>query len=122
MNDQPNQRTLTTADMAAASEAASRAAEPSREQRDSQIAGEGDRAGNGNDQLAPLFTPDVANGFRSRWNAVQSSFVDDPKEAVRHGDELVAQVMQSLAETFSNERSKLESQFENKDQSATENL
>jgi len=27
------------------------------------------------EQLAPLFLPDVAKDFRSRWDAVQSSFV-----------------------------------------------
>jgi hypothetical protein len=58
--------------------------------------------------LAPLFLPEVATGFRTRWDAVQSSFVDDPREAVRQGDEPVAQVMKSLAETFAGERAKLE--------------
>jgi hypothetical protein len=53
---------------------------------------------------------------------VQSSFVDDPKLAVRHGDELVAQVMKSLAESFSKERAQLEGQFERPDEVSTENL
>jgi hypothetical protein len=53
---------------------------------------------------------------------VQVGFVDDPKAAVRHGDELVAQVLKSLAESFSSERSKLESQFEQTDKASTENL
>jgi len=73
-------------------------------------------------QLAPLFLPDVAKDFRSRWDAVQISFVDDPKQAVRQADELVAQVMKSLAETFSNERSKLEAQVDQTDKASTENL
>src|SRR5580700_6839218 len=51
----------------------------------------------------PLFLPDVAKTLRARWDVVQSSFVDDPRQAVRQGDELVGQVMQSLAEAFSNE-------------------
>jgi hypothetical protein len=58
-------------------------------------------------QLAPLFLPDVAKEFRSRWDTVQIGFVDDPRQAVRQGDELVGQVMKSLAETFSHERATL---------------
>ena len=44
------------------------------------------------EQLAPLFLPDVAKDFRSRWDAVQRSFVDDPSLTVRQADQLVAQV------------------------------
>jgi hypothetical protein len=58
--------------------------------------------------LDPLFEQDAATDFRSRWDVVQRGFVDDPQEAVRAGDELVAQVIKSLAETFSNQRSALE--------------
>jgi hypothetical protein len=53
---------------------------------------------------------------------VQSSFVDDPRQAVRRGDELVAQVMKNLAETFSEERARLESQLDRSDAANTENL
>jgi hypothetical protein len=74
------------------------------------------------EQLAPLFASDVAGGFRSRWDEVQIGFVDDPRQAVRQADELVAQVMQSLAQTFSNERANLEGQLEKADSASTENL
>jgi len=73
-------------------------------------------------QLAALFLPDVAKDFRSRWDAVQISFVDDPRLAVQQADELVAQVMKSLAETFSSERTKLETQVDLTDKASTENL
>ena len=73
-------------------------------------------------QLAALFLPDVAKDFRSRWDAVQISFVDDPRLAVQQADELVAQVMKSLAETFSSERTKLEAQVDLTDKASTENL
>ena len=72
--------------------------------------------------LAPLFTQQAAADFRSRWDLVQRSFVDNPKGAVHAGDELVAQVIQSLAETFSNQRSQLENAPDQTDQSSTENL
>lgn len=73
-------------------------------------------------QLAPLFLPDRAKGFRSRWDAVQRGFVDDPRQAVRQGDVLVGQVMKSLAETFSNERATLEGQHDQTDKASTETL
>jgi hypothetical protein len=73
-------------------------------------------------KLAPLFTQDAATNFRSRWDVVQRSFVDDPTEAVRAGDELVAQVIKSLAETFANQRSDLESSQDKAGAPTTENL
>jgi hypothetical protein len=75
--------------------------------------------------LAALFTPDVAQGFRTRWDEVQIGFVDDPRNAVQKADELVAQVMTSLAETFSKERSNLEHFMNDGDgegRGATENM
>ncbi len=73
-------------------------------------------------QLAALFLPDAAKEFHSRWDAVQRSFVDDPRQAVRQADELVTQVMKSLAEAFSNERTKLEGQVDQTDKASTENF
>jgi hypothetical protein len=70
--------------------------------------------------LAPLFAEDVASDFRSRWDVVQRGFVDDPKKSVREGDELVAHVIKSLAETFSGQRAALED--DRTDQASTENL
>jgi hypothetical protein len=73
-------------------------------------------------QLVPLFLSDVATDFRSRWDAVQRGFVDDPKQAVRQGDELVTHVMKSLADTFSSERAKLEAELGQTDKASTETL
>jgi hypothetical protein len=72
--------------------------------------------------LDPLFTQDAATNFRSRWDGVQRGFVDDPQEAVRAADELVAQVIQSLTETFSDQRSALDAELHQTDQASTENL
>ena len=75
------------------------------------------------EQLIALFNPELAGQFRSRWDAIQIGFVDDPKSAVRQADELVAQVMTSLAESFAQERSGLERVIGDEDGSATtENL
>lgn len=72
--------------------------------------------------LAELFTQDIAHDFRSRWDAVQIGFVDDPRRAVQQADELVAQVMKSLAETFAQQRASIEAEVGRADQASTENL
>jgi hypothetical protein len=122
MNIELKERSLTTADLAAAAEIPTAQLEVGRDLKESVIANKTSDAEKEGEQLAPLFLPDVAKDFRSRWDAVQSSFVDDPRQAVRQGDELVAQVMKSLAETFSSERAKLEGQVNQTDQASTEDL
>jgi hypothetical protein len=122
MNIELKERSLTTADLAAAAEIPTAQLEVGRDLKESVIANKTSNAEKEGEQLAPLFLPDVAKDFRSRWDAVQSSFVDDPRQAVRQGDELVAQVMKSLAETFSSERAKLEGQVNQTDQASTEDL
>lgn len=67
------------------------------------------------EQLAPLFLPQMAQQFKARWDEVQIGFVDDPAQAVRRADELVAQVMKNLAETFADERANVESQMDQGD-------
>jgi hypothetical protein len=70
--------------------------------------------------LAALFTPEVAQEFRSRWDAVQIGFVDDPARAVQQADELVAQVMKSLAESFAAQRAGMEASLGQDGQGSTE--
>ena len=72
-------------------------------------------------ELASLFQPEVAAEFRAKWDAIQVSFVDDPRNAVRRGDELVARVLKELAETFSHERDALQKQLGRPDET-TESL
>ncbi len=72
--------------------------------------------------LVPLFTDEAARTFRSRWDDVQRGFVDDPRKAVQAGDELVAQVIKSLAESFSEQRSAVEGELSQADRSSTEDL
>ncbi|WP_427912884.1 hypothetical protein ACPWT1_20015 [Ramlibacter sp. MMS24-I3-19] len=83
---------------------------------------EGQPMGHEMEQLAALFPPEVASGFRSRWDQVQISFVDDPREAVQQADELVAQVMKSLASNFAEQRSRLEAGIGHGGEVNTENL
>ena len=51
----------------------------------------------------------MAADFRRRWDAIQIAFVDDPQAAVRNADELVAEVLRALAESFARQRSEIES-------------
>jgi hypothetical protein len=69
----------------------------------------------------PLFAPDSAGNFRSRWDAVQRSFVDDPQGAVRAGDELVGAVIESLRATFADQRAEFE-KTPNREGCSTEEL
>ena len=71
---------------------------------------------------AALFPEEEFNGFRSRWTAIQTGFVDQPKEAVSEADALVAQVISRVAEVFSRERTTLEQQWDRGDQVSTEDL
>ena len=70
----------------------------------------------------PLFPEDVANDFRSRWDRIQTSFVDEPRKAVQEADELVADAIKRLAESFAAERNRLEGQWDRGDQVNTEDL
>ncbi len=70
----------------------------------------------------PLFSKDQIDRFRNRWNDVQTSFVDDPRHAVEQADNLVADLMKQLAESFANQRSNLENQWSRGDNVSTEDL
>jgi hypothetical protein len=70
----------------------------------------------------PMFAVDEATGFRTRWEAIQTGFVDEPRKAVEEADALVAQVIKRLSEVFADERTNLEHQWDRGDQSSTEDL
>src|SRR5215469_14340575 len=55
-------------------------------------------------ETGPLFAGSEANEPRSRWDAIQVGFVDEPRGAVEHADNLVAATMKRLAEIFAEER------------------
>ncbi len=70
----------------------------------------------------PLFPDDELHNFRARWDQVQTSFVDEPRQAVEQADTLVANVVKRIAEQFANERGKLENQWAKGDNVNTEDL
>ena len=70
----------------------------------------------------PLFANDQSERFTTRWQEIQTSFVDQPREAVAEADTLVADLMQRLAASFSKERERLEAQWDRGDDVSTEDL
>lgn len=70
----------------------------------------------------PLFPNDQSERFTSRWQEIQTSFVDQPRDAVAEADALVADLMQRLAASFSQERERLEAQWDQGDDVSTEAL
>jgi hypothetical protein len=120
------ERPLSTADLAATPE---KKGEERAAQRTESVIPLGDDASSQRspnrdmgEDLAPLFSESSVRDLRSQWTALQTGFVDEPRHSVEQADELVARVMKDLAETFSNERSKLERQWDQGDKVSTEDL
>ena len=70
----------------------------------------------------PLLPGDLVQELKTRWDEVQTGFVDEPRRAVQQADELVARAMKHIAESFSNERTTLEQQWDRGDEVNTEDL
>ena len=80
---------------------------------------------NENAATAPTdgFLPDDRlEGLRERWMEVQTDFVDDPRSAVEKAHQLVADLVNELTQTFTNERTSLESQWKGGGDADTEAL
>jgi hypothetical protein len=69
-----------------------------------------------------LFSGETEREFRTQWQEIQTGFVDEPRRSVQHADELITQIMQQLAKSFSEQRSSLERQWEQAENVSTENL
>ncbi len=69
-----------------------------------------------------LFGNDNLSNLRSRWDHVQSGFVDDPRECVQQADGLVSDVVDELTTGFSEARSRLEAQWARGEEASTEDL
>lgn len=113
---------LATADLAAFAERSLARQEAKRDTNEPEFEKHNTNVRTEEEQLAPLFLPEVTKKFRSDWDAVQRGFVDDPNLAVRQADELVDQVLKKLGETFSKEGATLEGQVGQTDQTSTESL
>ena len=72
--------------------------------------------------VSPLFESTETETFRSRWHAIQTQFVDEPRRSVEQADELVAATMKRLAEVFASERENLEREWDRGEDISTEDL
>jgi hypothetical protein len=70
----------------------------------------------------PLLGAEDGARFERQWHQVQLAFVDEPREAVEKADHLVAELMRHLAETFADERNRLETAWSAGEDVDTENL
>jgi hypothetical protein len=63
-----------------------------------------------------------SGAFIERWNGIQTTFVDEPRQAVERADALVAEVIRELARTFADERQRLEVAWSGGKDVSTEDL
>ena len=87
-----------------------------------QVSGTAQAAGTAGQQPQALLDDEETGTFRARWETIQTGFVDEPRRSVEEADELVAAVMQRLAETFARARQDLEAQWAGGGQVGTEEL
>ena len=69
-----------------------------------------------------LFPAAETDNLRGRWHEIQGSFVDEPRQSVERADELVATVITRLAQSFADERAKLEGDWSTGRNVSTEDL
>jgi hypothetical protein len=58
-----------------------------------------------------LVSPEAVMDFKTRWEAIQQGFVDDPRSAVSDADSLVSDVLQKLSSSFEQQHRQLEAQW-----------
>jgi hypothetical protein len=95
-------------------------AEPSESQDvkdESADAGGEDGSGEGE-----LFPANERNELERRWNEIQARFVDEPRGSVEEANALVSELMDRLVSSFSEQRERLEGQWERGDDVTTEDL
>lgn len=69
-----------------------------------------------------LIRSSESDDLRRRWESIQASFIDSPREAVEEADQLVGELTDRIAERFRSERSGLDTQWEQGDEVSTEEL
>jgi len=73
------------------------------------------------EELVPLFSESSVRISAPQWMALQTGFVDEPRRSVEQADELVARLMQDLAQRFRT-KDRAEGQWEQGDKVSTEDL
>jgi hypothetical protein len=65
-----------------------------------------------NENRTAMFEENETADFRSRWQRIQTDFIDDPRRCVERADELVNETMKRLAQIFTEERARLEQSWD----------
>jgi hypothetical protein len=132
-NDSPEESQIGTADLASPSASTPMRSEDDRVEDDEMVH---ERDDDGLNEKATFVKPEMVSyenfgtllpddegaNFSIRWEDIQASFVDEPRKSVQSADQLVAEVMQRLAESFARERSDLEQQWDRGEDVSTEDL
>jgi hypothetical protein len=84
--------------------------------------GQDRQAGASQTEHNPLFPDDALQTFRTHWAKVQTSFVDEPRTAVKKADDLVANLVELISGQFAEERERLEKQWHRDEDIDTEAL
>ena len=90
--------------------------------RESRTAAQDARPAAAADRPMSLFHDEEGRGFRTRWDGIQTGFVDQPRAAVEQADALVGEMLKRLTDGFGAERAKLESQWSRGQDVSTEDL
>jgi hypothetical protein len=69
-----------------------------------------------------LFSRQQAEDLQSRWSTIQTSFIDEPRRAVKEADALVAAAIRQISDSFSDQRKQLEGRWNQDDKASTEDL
>ena len=119
-----DETTPTTADLAAAADAATRRSVEQSELMDREVPlRRGDIPSDEADELDVRLLPDeIVDDLRPRWADIQASFVDEPRRAVEQADALVADAIGRLAKAFAEARSSLERDWDRGEEVSTEDL
>jgi len=65
---------------------------------------------------------DEINKLQSRWNSIQTEFVDRPRNSVEHADALVAEAMEKIERMLSKKRAALAEGWVEHEDASTEDL
>ena len=121
MNRDPNQPT-STADLAYGRQESADERMPANDRPPADERVPMDGNGAGNEARTPLVPEAQSAEYSQRWHTVQAEFVDEPQQAVKDADALVAEVIQMLAKNFAEQRQGLEEQWSRGTEVSTEDL
>ena len=74
------------------------------------------------DSEGELFSASERDELEQKWNDIQARFVDEPRGSVEEANALVSDLMDRLVSGFSQQRDRLEEQWDRGDDVTTEEL